>query len=203
MISKIPYGIEYKKYENYNRLFLNINHFIEHTIEINKNIRYLPTFLYQLKITKFNIHVLIENISGYLFVYIHSIILIIPGYLVSHFSNFPILNLKLDNINYNNILDINTIKKIKEYNLFKLLSSGNDFTLDNDEESFVACLIIKKFDFLTIKHLSIINKFINIQNREYNENGDELFKLVINKIDKYFKKYKGLFMQGELLFVRN
>ena len=112
------------EYENYSFLlnFSDKNIFIKYTIKLDNTIRYLPNIF-----TQVIGHRYINNNSGYVFVYIHEHILIIPGYLIIYFYNkYPVLNYKLNIIN-DIIIDDEYNRSIidcyKENNFFKILYS--------------------------------------------------------------------------------
>jgi hypothetical protein len=103
------------------RKFSNMQYFMFGTIELSRHIRYLPNIFTQ--ITGYDY---LNNNSGYIFVYIHELILIIPGYLITYFyDNYPILNYKLNIMNDVPLKkrDRNTINRYKTDYFFQILYS--------------------------------------------------------------------------------
>jgi hypothetical protein len=115
-------------------------------------------------------------------------ILIIPGYLVSHFSNFSILDYKLNNIN-DNILDKDIIIDIKEYKLFQMLNPNyipTDIRLSlTNIDEFIAFLIISNHKLISATQETIID-FYSITKfyLKYKDHSLELLNIIIKKIEE-------------------
>ena len=186
--------IEYKEYPQFEDEFLNINSFKTKTIRINDKIRCLPNIFSQV-----NSYDFYNNSTGYLFVYIHEQILIIPGYLITHFNINPVLNSNLivvNNIYVNKII----INELKVFELFKILNISNTLIPTSiNLECFIAIIILISKETITLTQKQIMNLVINKVGYNIRESLNktlrDVYDILINRLYEYSHTQDLLFIK--------
>jgi hypothetical protein len=180
---------EYIDYD-FTEIISNIDQLEQNCISINNDIYCLPNFDTQVDTYEFK-----NNKIGILFVYITEIdkFLIIPGYLIMEFCEYPILDIQFKCIN-DKIISDKILDKIKSTFLYKILTSEitskYDFPDENTGIVMISYLIIKLsyhffnnnitsiqknfYDYMEQKILNSPSEYIYIYNRithikEYNQ----------------------------------
>jgi hypothetical protein len=170
--------------------FSNVKFFTDFSIELGDNIRYLPNIFTQVVGYKF-----INNETGYLFVYIHNNILIIPGYLIIYFYyEYPVLNYKLNIINDFILDDRNRdiINLYKENYFFKILYSTKNIKFDNKFNKFNYICLIMLYNRKTLfdYQLKFIKDYKAALTPKFKYLNHEDKKIIIDDYNEY--KTKGL-----------
>ena len=166
----------------------------ESKIIYDSNIEYLPNIFTQVNGIQF-----INNNSGYLFVYINNKILIIPGYLIIYYNDYPIFNYKLNYINNNKIDKLDELKKL---DFFKVLYNKNDFDTTID---FILYRILSDNKKLFDYQIELMKKYNKEDRKKIIENILKLQNFNI-AYDKYFKKYllyKKKYLKSKHLYLNN
>lgn len=167
--NEIFFNFEYKKYE-FNNIKENRKTFIKYTIQISEKIKCLPNLFSQLNTLNY-----INNASGFLFVYIHDLLLLIPGYLLVQFNEFPLLTLNFKLIN-DKIINPVILEKLKNNNIYRLISSNYVSAPDNDEIK-IGIIMLLFYDQIT--------KF----QHDYLEKNKILIPTIILEIKKKFNDF--------------
>jgi hypothetical protein len=166
-------------------------------IKYNPNIEYLPNIFTQVNGINF-----INNKSGYLFIYKDGKILLIPGYLITYYEEYPILNYKLNYVNEKRI-EIEKLIKLKELDFFKVLYNKDKNKIDKIDFILYRILSDKKIVFEYQNEL--LSKYIDEKTdiltfntiiQTYNEKNISYINTVsskkyikINNVNKFFDKY--------------
>ena len=182
----VVFKYEYIRYD-FDDLKCDFNIFKHSTIEISDKIRCLPNLFSQL-----NTYSFINNISGFLFVYIHNILLLIPGYLLVEFDEFPLLTLTLKVIN-NKLIDSDILSQLKNNDIYKIFTFDDSF--EYTPESGLAHIMLRYFnnivkfqsDFLNNKEILTSINYIISKFETFYKNNNQLF--VKPKYEESYNKY--------------
>jgi hypothetical protein len=187
LIKEIFLKIEYKKYDFNN--IKTLETFKISTIKISEKIRCLPNLFSQLDTYNY-----INNKSGFLFVYIYELLLLIPGYLLVKFDEYPLLTLNLKLINDKIITD-DTLSILKNNNIYKIFTSNDDILIDN--ETVIGSMMLSFYNNITkiqseiLKNDDIINPsnvlLITDLFNDFYLNNKALF--ITNNYDETHNKY--------------
>jgi len=130
------FQIEYVKYD-FTSIKQNYAEFIKNTIKISDIIRCLPNIFSQVNTYNF-----VENKSAFLFVYIHGLLLLIPGYLFIHFNDvYPVLTLNFNLIN-KIIIDKETLECLKHNDIYTIFTSNDQIELNYNLETGISLLML-------------------------------------------------------------
>ena len=194
---QIPQPIINYDYKVYDFSIL-VTQFIEKTIKVNDHIRCLPNIFSQASLSGIN-----KNNSGFLFILFEQFdnLLIIPGYLISHFYNtHHVFNHKLSKINSykNNEFKNNILNKYKNLDFFKILLNISKIlnieSYKNSFEGFILSIIIMYINFeatnITSIHNTLITGFLN--NSVFTSRIEQYRNKYYFKALKYKNKYLSL-----------
>ena len=183
---------EYKKY-SFESLLSDYDIFINNSIILEDNIRYLPNIFSQINEYKYS-----QNTTELLFVYIHDQLLIIPKYIIHYFYEYPIVNSKFVIINnsfeiyqpiqkiiYNSSL-YHCIKKDKNKMISLISAMINDhleFEIETKDYSFLEINHhMKETMILPINHQE--NKYIDNYIKFISEINNKFIMIVNNQLRK-------------------
>jgi hypothetical protein len=122
----------------------NYAEFIKNTIKISDIIRCLPNLFSQVNTYNF-----VENKSAFLFVYIHGLLLLIPGYLFIHFNDvYSVLTLNFNLIN-KIIIDKEILECLKHNDIYTIFTSNDQIELNYNLETGISLLMLSLLQNIT------------------------------------------------------
>jgi hypothetical protein len=146
------FDIEYIKYD-FTLIKQNYTEFIKNTFKISDMIRCLPNLFSQVDTYNF-----VKNKSAFLFVYIHGLLLLIPGYLFIHFNDdYPLLTLNFTFIN-KIIIDKELLECLKHNDIYTIFTSNEQIELNYNFETCISLLMLSILQNITkYQHDILIN----------------------------------------------
>ena len=200
------FNCEYIIYD-FKEIKLSLDNLIQNSIEINNDFYCLPNFDTQLDTYNFQ-----NNKIGILFVYIHQKLLIIPGYLLIEFYEYPILDIQFKSINNISIPDYD-FERFKLSFLYKILNSEVMYKFNSSitKIEIISYFIIKLsyhyyfnisstqkmfYDLFNLKFIT--NEFtdFNSEVEKFKTSKKDLFisKISIDDYKKKYLKYKNKYL---------